>query len=91
MQGMPVLFSIQEVSLLRCASFAFLYIVFCLNDCWAINIIVFNYQSFVVLDASFNPQVFHPLLMTIQRLIQGWSRWWIVCCIIFFSLEVHHR
>ena len=35
MQGMPVLFSIQEVSLLRCASFAFLYIVFCFNDCWA--------------------------------------------------------
>ena len=36
MQGMPVVFSIQEVSLLTCASFAFFYIVFCFNDCWAI-------------------------------------------------------
>ena len=42
MQGMPVLFSFQEVCLLRCASFAFLYIVFCFNDCWAIILFLFT-------------------------------------------------
>ena len=36
MQIMPVLFSIEEVSLLRCAWFAFRYVVFCFNYCWAI-------------------------------------------------------
>ena len=48
---MPVVFSIQEVSLLRCASFAFLYIVFCFNDCWAIILLYLQCAKKVMSDS----------------------------------------
>ena len=51
MQGMPVVFSTQEVSLLRCASFAFLYIVFCFNDCWAIILLYLQRAKKVMFDS----------------------------------------
>ena len=44
------LFSIQEVSLLRCASFAFLYSVFCFNDCWAIILLYLQRARKVMSD-----------------------------------------
>ena len=47
---MPVLFSIQEVSLLRCASFPFPYIVFCFNDCWAIILLYLQRAKKVMSD-----------------------------------------
>ena len=50
MQGMPVVFSIQEVSLLTCASFAFFYIVFCFNDCWAIILLYLQRAKKVMSD-----------------------------------------
>ena len=50
MQGMPVIFSIQEVSLLTCASFAFFYIVFCFNDCWAIILLYLQRAKKVMSD-----------------------------------------
>ena len=52
MQGMPVIFSIQEVSLLTCASFAFFYIVFCFNDCWAIILLYLQRAKKVMSDNS---------------------------------------
>ena len=51
MQGMPVVFSIQEVSLLTCASFAFFYIVFCFNDCWAIILLYLQRAKKVMSDS----------------------------------------
>ena len=50
MQGMPVVFSIQEESLLTCASFAFFYIVFCFNDCWAIILLYLQRAKKVMSD-----------------------------------------
>ena len=44
-------FSIQEVSLLRCASFAYLYSVFCFNDCWAIILLYLQRAKKVMSDS----------------------------------------
>ena len=50
MQIMPVLFSIEEVSFHRCAWFAFLYIVFCFNYCWAIILMFLTPRALILLD-----------------------------------------